>query len=54
MVVKALKLMRLLSLHFLSHEKMEHDSNDHDDTASSLVARGNWKDIGLSNSIGEV
>ena len=34
----------------LSCEKMEHDSDDHNDAASGLVARGNWKDVCSSSS----
>ena len=37
----------------LSHEKMEHDSDDRDDAASSVVARGNWEDVGSRSSRGK-
>ena len=37
----------------LSCEEMEHDNVDHNDAASGLVARDNWKDVGSSSCRGK-
>ena len=36
-----------------SHKKMEDHNKNHNDAASSLVARGNWKDVGSSSCRGK-